>query len=307
MTAVLITGPTGGLGRSTAMAIARRPGAALVLIGRAGERLEAVAAEARDAGAAVHTIGADLASLTQVRAAAARTRELISSGAIAPLTAVIANAGVSVTDTRRASDDGFERTFAVNYLAHAELIRGVMDVLATPARIVLLGSNTYYLNAPRRILGVPEAQWRDPIELATPAPADSTPSTREAGVAYSNSKLALLYYAHELQRHAPQGVNVTVFEPGFMPGSGLSRDHGATLERIGRAIGRLPGVSTPEKSGPLLASVALDPRWAHLRDGAFVVKTVEREVEPFAQDPEREARLWTATHELLARVGRDRP
>jgi hypothetical protein len=48
-----------------------------------------------------------------------------------------------------------------------------------------------------------------------------------AGIAYSNSKLAILYYAHELQR----GVSVAVFEPGFLPGTGLSRAHGATVRR----------------------------------------------------------------------------
>jgi hypothetical protein len=49
----------------------------------------------------------------------------------------------------------------------------------------------------------------------------------------------------------------------------------------------------------MLASIALDDRWAHLRDGAFVVKDKERDVKPFANDPDREARLWDATAELL--------
>ena len=33
----------------------------------------------------------------------------------------------------------------------------------------------------------------------------------------------------------------------------------------------LPGIASPVKSGPALASVTLDERWAHLRDGDFVV------------------------------------
>jgi hypothetical protein len=49
----------------------------------------------------------------------------------------------------------------------------------------------------------------------------------------------------------------------------------------------------------VLASIVLDDRWAHLRDGAFVVKDEEREVKPFAKDPTRESRLWDATAELL--------
>ena len=59
------------------------------------------------------------------------------------------------------------------------------------------------------------------------------------------------------------------------------------------------GVSSPRRSGPLLASIVLDDRWAHLSDGAFVVKDEKRDVKPFAIDPVRESRLWEATAELL--------
>ncbi len=149
------------------------------------------------------------------------------------------------------------------------------------------------------MVGVQPAQWRDPIELARPAPADTSPSIKAMGVAYSNSKLAILYYAHELQRQAPAGISVAVFEPGVMPGTGLGRQAGPAAERIGRGIQRLPGIASPAKSGPDVASVVLDDRWAHLRDGAFVVRDKERDVKPIAHDPERERRLWDATTELL--------
>ncbi|MGW3993662.1 hypothetical protein ACWEF6_09250 [Amycolatopsis sp. NPDC004772] len=66
----------------------------------------------------------------------------------------------------------------------------------------------------------------------------------------------------------------------------------------------MPGVSTPRRPGPLLAAMALDDKWAHLRDGAFVVKTTLTEVRPVARD--REQRLWEATTELLARAGASR-
>ena len=123
-------------------------------------------------------------------------------------------------------------------------------------------------------------------------------------MAYSNSKLAILYYAHELQRRVPAGINIAVFEPGFMPGTGLSRGHGPGLQRVGRVIERIPGVSSPTRSGPMLASLVLDDRWAHLRDGVLVVKDEECEVKPFAQDLSRESRLWEATAELLNSGGR---
>jgi NAD(P)-dependent dehydrogenase (short-subunit alcohol dehydrogenase family) len=247
----------------------------------------------------VHEIGCDLARLAEVRETGQKVRDLLDAGAARPLRGLVANAGVSSVDTRTASADGYELTFAVNYLAHAHLIGDLLGSFVAPARIVLLGSNTYHQNVFRRMLGVPPADWRDPLELARPARPDVPATFKRSGVAYSNSKLALFYYAHELQRRALAGINVAVFEPGFMPGTGLGRGQSPGVQRLGRLIARIPGVSSPTRSGPALASIVLDDRWAHLRAGAYVVKNEEREVKPFAKDPLREARLWDATTELL--------
>src|SRR3984885_6316911 len=299
---VLLTGPTGGLGKAATLAIATRPAAqrpGWLLGGRAGKALTDVAEAARVAGATVQEIGCDLARLADVRDAARRVKDLLATGAVRPLRAIVANAGFSVADTHNASADGYELTFAVNHLAHAQLIGDLLDSLTAPAQVVLLGSNTYHQNIFRRILRVAPAVWRDPLELAQPTAADAPATLKSAGIAYSNSKLAILYYAHELQRRAPAGVNVAVFEPGFMPGTGLARAAGPSAQRIGRVIETIPGVSSPKRSGRALASIVLDDRWAHLRDGAFVVKDEERDVKPFAKDPTREGRLWDATAELL--------
>jgi NAD(P)-dependent dehydrogenase (short-subunit alcohol dehydrogenase family) len=302
---VLITGPTGGLGKAAALAIANRAAPErpdLLLVGRRGGALTEIADEARAAGATVHEIGCDLARLDEVRETAQKVRDLLDAGAVRSLRGLVANAGISSSDTRAASADGYELTFAVNYLAHAQLIGDLLGSFVVPARIVLLGSNTYYQNVFRRMLGVPPADWRDPLELARPTATELPATFKQSGIAYSNSKLALFYYAHELQRRAPAGVNVAVFEPGFMPGTGLGRGQSPGIQRLGRVIARIPGVSSPTESGPALASVVLDDRWAHLRGGAFVVKHKEREVKPFAKDPLREARLWDATAELLNSV-----
>jgi NAD(P)-dependent dehydrogenase (short-subunit alcohol dehydrogenase family) len=301
---VLITGPTGGLGRSAVMAMANRPKGErpdLLLVGRLGQALQETGAEARAAGATVREIGCDLASLAGTRAAGATVKEIVASGAVRPLRALVANAGLTAADTRNASADGYELTFAVNYLAHAQLIDSLLDSFTGPARIVLVGSATYHANWVRRLLRVPAAEWADPLEMAKPAGPDVSPTWKAAGVAYSNSKLAILYYAHELQRRVPAGISVAVFEPGFMPGTGLGRQAGPGMQRMGRGIQRLPipGIASPVKSGPALASVTLDERWAHLRDGEFVVIDKEREVMPIANDPARERRLWDATMELL--------
>jgi NAD(P)-dependent dehydrogenase (short-subunit alcohol dehydrogenase family) len=197
-------------------------------------------------------------------------------------------------------------TFAVNYLAHAQLIGDLLGSFTAPARVVLLGSNTYHANVWRKLLGVAEARWADPVELARPATGEQVPGMAAAGVAYSNAKLAILYYAHELQRRVGAGINVSVFEPGWMPGTALGRGAPEAVQAMSRALGRVPGVSRPQRSGPLLAALALDDKWAHLREGAFVVKTKLTEVQPVAHDRDRERRLWEATTELLARADASR-
>jgi hypothetical protein len=289
------------------MAMANRPKGErpdLLLVGRPGQALHEIGAEARATGVTVHEIDCDLASLAGTRAAGATAKELLTSGTVRPLRGLVANAGLTVADTRNASADGHELTFAVNYLAHAQLIDVLLDSFTTPARVVLVGSATYYANWVRSLLRVPAAEWTDPLDIARPAGPDVSPSWTAAGVAYANSKLAMLYYAHELQRRVPEGINVAVFEPGFMPGTGLSRQAGPGMRRLGRWMQRLPfpGIASPVKSGPALASVTLDERWAHLSGGDFIIVDKERQVMPVANDPARERGLWDATRELLSQV-----
>src|SRR6201996_928079 len=115
-----------------------------------------------------------------MRRSSATTTSVSQSSAMRPLRGLVANAGISVVDTHTASADGYELTFAVNYLAHAQLIGDLLGSFVAPARIVLPGSNTYHQNIFRRILRVPPALWRDPIELAQPTAAD-LPATLEDG------------------------------------------------------------------------------------------------------------------------------
>jgi NAD(P)-dependent dehydrogenase (short-subunit alcohol dehydrogenase family) len=152
------------------------------------------------------------------------------------------------------------------------------------------------------MIGVPGPQWRDPMDLARPATGGKQTGMKAAQVAYANAKLAVLYYAHELQRHVGDQVNVLVFEPGFMPGTGLGREASPAMQRLARAMEYLPGTTRPARSAPALAAVVLDDRWADLRDGALVVIDKEVDVLPHARDRQRESRLWEATSELLSKA-----
>jgi hypothetical protein len=71
---------------------------------------------------------------------------------------------------------------------------------------------------------------------------------------------------------------------------------------MARGLQRVLAMASPERSGPIMASIVLDDRWAGLRDGACVVIGRVDEQPAFAHDRERELRLWDATSELLEKA-----
>jgi NAD(P)-dependent dehydrogenase (short-subunit alcohol dehydrogenase family) len=123
--AVLVTGSSDGHGKLVAQELAAR-GATVLVHGRDPQKTEAAA---REIGSA-HTRIAELASLDDVRRLAAEIDELDT---------LVNNAGI-ISLERRESADGYELTFAVNYLSHFLLTQLLLPSLREPARIVNVSS-----------------------------------------------------------------------------------------------------------------------------------------------------------------------
>jgi NAD(P)-dependent dehydrogenase (short-subunit alcohol dehydrogenase family) len=122
---ILVTGSSDGHGKRVAQELSSR-GANVLVHGRDRDKTEAVA---REIGSEQVRI-ADLASLDDVRRLA---------GEIDELDTLVNNAGL-VSLERRESADGYELTFAVNYLSHFLLTRLLLPRLREPARIVNVSS-----------------------------------------------------------------------------------------------------------------------------------------------------------------------
>src|SRR5262245_64403006 len=136
---VLITGCNTGIGKATAVDLARR-GARVVITARPGRGAPALA-EIRAASAGeVELLELELSSLASVRRAAA---ECLSR--YRDLHVLILNAGVANNVGRAETQDGFELMFGVNHLAHFELTRLLLERIraSAPARIVVLTSAGY--------------------------------------------------------------------------------------------------------------------------------------------------------------------
>jgi len=137
---VLVTGATSGIGYYTARGLAVL-GAKILLHGRSARDGEAAVARIKReiAGADVTFIGADLASLSEIRRLAAEVPEQSSR-----LDVLINNAGL-VRDRRSVTVDGFEMTFAVNHLAPFYLTHLLIDQIkaSAPARIITVASSAH--------------------------------------------------------------------------------------------------------------------------------------------------------------------
>ncbi len=293
MHTAVVTGATQGLGRHAAAAIAATPGWQVVLAVRDTARGEQVA---RELGGQTAVVELDLASLASVRAAAAALAERH-----APLDGLVLNAGIQVTRTGPATEDGFELTFGVNHLGHALLAALLRPSLAPAARIAVVSSGTHF-GTLRKAGPYPAPRWRDPREIA-----------RDRGgsgqVAYATSKLANVLFVREAaRRFAPVAVNA--YDPGLMPATGLARNYPPAVRALYARLEPLlvrvvPGATRPERSGPELARLVTDPAYAGLT-GAYVEIDHVIEPSPAAQDDARAAELWRATEELVglgAQVG----
>lgn len=133
----LITGASRGIGRATALTLARRGAYVLVHCNQGLDHAAAVVAEIRAAGGRADALSTDLATADGPHQLARMVCELASSG----LHILVANAGLAHTatipDTRI---EDFDRLFAVNVRAPYFLVQQLLPVLAKDSSIVMLSS-----------------------------------------------------------------------------------------------------------------------------------------------------------------------
>lgn len=293
----VMTGASRGLGWHAAVTLlASDPDRHLIVTTRDSAGLVARALAAASGNPNVSEVACDLSSLASVSAAAQHIRQQQDGGVVPPIDVVMANAGTQLTTTTQTSADGIEMTFAVNVLANFALIQALAPALSVPARIVVTTSDTHFGDLHHNLGMVPAPRWQAPEQLATPG-------TAKGAVAYSTSKLAVIYLVHALARRLPSGIDVYSFNPGLVPGTGLARDRNL-VSRIGwNAVMPMmtitPLAMSATKAGQLLAAAATGPRPGDT--GAYIDR---RHVVPSSAqsyDQHREQQLWDTATTLLHR------
>lgn len=140
---VLVTGATFGIGKETALGLARL-GATVAVAGRDKERAkETVEWIKRESGNPnVDFLLADLSSMHEVRKLAADFRRFYGR-----LDVLVNNAGGMFTE-RETTVDGYEKTWALNHLSYFALTLELLDLIkASPAGRIVNVSSKLHLNA----------------------------------------------------------------------------------------------------------------------------------------------------------------
>jgi len=225
--AYVITGPTSGIGRRTALELAAY--GTVVLVGRDPERLGKVQQEIERAGGQAVMVVCDLSDIVAVRRAAA---EIVGLGL--PLAGLVNNAGTSqMRPTKNAQ--GWDTVFATDHVSPIALTEALIPQLPDGADVVFVCSG---VEDPKRRPAV-IAGFRGGRYISAEASArgewEPGGSALPGGDAYATSKQAELAAALALARETPR-LRINAVEPGFNPGTGLGRDANVFLRGLARYV-----------------------------------------------------------------------
>jgi NAD(P)-dependent dehydrogenase (short-subunit alcohol dehydrogenase family) len=294
--AYIITGPTSGIGHRTALELAKS--GTVVLVGRDRGRLDEVRETIEHAGQQAVPVVCDLSDPASVRRAAA---EII--GLRLPLAGLVNNAGImQLRATKNAQ--GWDTTFATDYLGPIALTEALMPQLPDGANVVFVCSGTE--DPGRRPAVVAGFRGGRYISAEASARGEWKPggSALPGGDAYATSKQCNLAAVLAFARETPR-LRFNAVEPGFNPATGLGRDANVFLRLLGRYVlaPLAPFIrywSTPERAAKVIANVLLN------EPGATGVYYDERGKpmlgSALVRDPEFQDRVVAETRALLSTV-----
>jgi NAD(P)-dependent dehydrogenase (short-subunit alcohol dehydrogenase family) len=283
----IVTGANGGLGYETALALAGASADVIVAARSEAKGQEAVEKiRALSPGAKVSFGHLDLASLASVAEFARKI-----AGEHPAVDLLVNNAGVMSPPKRQTTADGFELQFGVNYLGHFALTEHLLPLLrrGREPRIVNLSSLAHRGGA----LHFDDLQWE---RRYRPWPA------------YSQSKLAMLMFAFELQRRSDAGgwgLMSNAAHPGYSRTDLIANGPGAdgALAKIGAMLQPFFSQSAAAGALPsLFAATAPEAKGGgyYGPKGFYELKgpATSAYVAPQAKDADAAKRLWEVSERL---------
>lgn len=267
---VVITGATSGIGKVAAETLAGK-GARIVQVARDKARGEAAMARLREiAPGAAHTIHyADLLRLSEMKRVAGEI------AAAEPRIDVLMNNAGAVFAQRQMTQDGLERTFALNHMSYFVLTALLRANLAPDARIVSTASN---------------AHRRGHLDFSDLQSEKYKPFT-----VYGTSKLCNVLFTRELARRlAGTSITATCHTPGFV--ATRFGDEAGGLYSLGVRFAKL-FADSEEKGAQTMIWLASAPE-ASLVTGEFFQDCKPGRKSAEAQDDAKARRLWEESERI---------
>lgn len=270
---VMVTGANSGIGKAASLALAKM-GAKVVMVARNQEKGEAARSEIlqKSQNSAVDLMLADLSSLDSVRQLATDFHQKYSR-----LHVLINNAGL-FNQRKNLTGDGYENTFATNYLAPFLLTNLQLDLLkaSAPSRIINVSSVGHYnghMNFDDLNLEKEYGGWK----------------------AYGQSKLALVLFTHQLAKNlAGTDVTVNSVHPGTVATNIWSRPLGPAGFIM--AIPKL-FMTSPEKGAETIVYLASSPDAGNV-NGEYWEKLKVKKSSDESYNEEIAQRLWDISAKL---------
>lgn len=282
---VVITGATSGIGQVAAEKLAAM-GARIVQVARDKERGQAAMVRLNQIAPGIgHTIYyADLSRLREMKRVAAEIAQA------EPRIDVLMNNAGAMFGTRQVTEDGLERTFALNHMSYFMMTQGLRDRLAAsaPSRVVNTASDAHTSGT---------VDFND-LQSEKAYRSTLTDWLRYGGSAfkvYARSKLMNILYTRELARKlAGTGVTANSLHPGFV----ATRFGDQTGGLIGFGVGIAKRFAlTPEQGAETLVYLASSPDVA-ATTGEYFHKCRPAIPSREAQDDDKAQRLWLETSKI---------
>ena len=252
----IITGPTSGIGRRTALELAKH--GTVVLVGRDLGRLGELEAEIqeRTGGHAVSVV-CDFSDIISVQRAAAQIIALDL-----PIAGLVNNAGMAGLTVPAQTAQGWDVSFATNHLGPFAFTEALIPHLPDGANVVFVCSA---VEDPERKPAV-KVGYRGGRYISAEASARGEwqpGGSSHAGYdAYATSKqcnlATVLAFAPEMPR-----LRFNAVEPGFNPGTGLAREAHVTVRFVLRYVlaplaPLIKYWSTPKRAARVITEVLTD-------------------------------------------------
>jgi len=300
MRTVVITGANGGIGFATARFVAALPQWHVVLACRnAAKSNAAIGTIEKHPDSRVTFVPLDLFALASVR----RFPKLLAEKALPPVGGLILNAGGINMKARSLefTEDGFERTFQLNFLGHFLLANLLVNQMAAGARIIFVSSDLHDPAATR--MGKIMPPRFGPVEdlaLGAGTAARLKPMAR-----YGTAKMYAMMAAYELDRRLKaedKSITVNSWSPGVVPTTQAGRDMNLVMRKImtSRWFVKFMGshLSTEEEAGRALGGLLVSPEYGRVSGKYFDgFKEIPSSVE--SRDERKTRMVWEQSAKLV--------